>query len=150
MTRGGAERAHRDRFHQFLTEKAGLSGEQRLLRPTAWALSLAWFFLALGPGAVLATYFFGPPSGGLDAWVLGVPSIWAWQFIAWMLGVLVIWFLAYRMGLSTAPAGGFDYGRQFKPPPLPVRSPLADRRNWLWAAILAGALVTLIHWMFGR
>ena len=71
--------------------------------------ALAWVFFAIGPGAVWGNDFFGKPNEGVAGWVLSLPSIWAWQILWWALGVLVIWFLAYRMGMSTAPVGSVDY-----------------------------------------
>jgi len=149
LTRGGTERAHRDRYHQFLTRSAGLSAQQRFLRPTAWAICLAWLFFALGPGTVVGNELFGAPNAGVEAWVLAFPSIWAWQILWWALGVLMIWFLAYRMGLSTAPEGTFEFGRQYRPPPLPPQSVIGDWRNWFWVAVAGAATVTFLHWMFG-
>ena len=46
---------------------------------------------------------FGEPTGDYAAWHLGMPSIWAWQIIWWTLGVGMIWYLADRMEMSTAP-----------------------------------------------
>lgn len=102
-TRGGEERRHRTAFHDVLRRHDGLPAGKRILRPAVWALTLAWLFFALGPGAVIGNDIFGAPDGGIEAWHLGVPSLWAWQVIWWALGVLVIWWLAYKMELSTAP-----------------------------------------------
>ena len=46
---------------------------------------------------------FGKPNKGFDSWMLGMPSIWAWQIIWWALGVGVIWFLANKLKMSTEP-----------------------------------------------
>ncbi|SMF29271.1 solute:Na+ symporter, SSS family [Tistlia consotensis] len=150
LTRGGSERARRGRFHAFLAAAAGPTAQQRLLRPAAWVIVLAWLFFAVGPGAVFGNDAFGAPNAGVKAWVLGVPSIWAWQILWWALGVLVLWFLAYRMGLSTAPSGSFETGAVHEPPPLKAGAPSADWRNWFWAAVVALALLSALHWMFGR
>lgn len=103
FTRGGFERERRWRFHQFLRDNSALPPEKHFLRPVVWALALAWLFFAVGPGAVIGNDFFGAPNGGIKAWSLGVPSIWAWQILWWGLGVLLIWFLAYKMELSIFP-----------------------------------------------
>ncbi len=103
FTRGGAERERRWSFHQFLRENSALPPEKHFLRPVVWALALAWLFFALGPGALIGNDFFGPPNGGIQAWSLGVPSLWAWQILWWALGVLLIWFLAYKMELAVFP-----------------------------------------------
>ena len=42
---------------------------------------------------------FGNPHA--KTWIMGVPSLWAWQMMWWALGVLVLWFLAYRLQMST-------------------------------------------------
>ena len=79
------------------------SRNKRFLRPVAWALTLIWFFFAVGPGAILGNDLFGAPNVGLAGWTMGVPSLWAWQMLWWALGVLVIWFLAYRLEMAMLP-----------------------------------------------
>jgi uncharacterized protein YggT (Ycf19 family) len=32
-----------------------------------------------------------------------MPSIWAWQILFWLLGVAMMWFLAFKMEMSTIP-----------------------------------------------
>ncbi len=93
---------HKLKFHQFLKEHAGLSPEKRKLIPVAWAITLIWFFFAIGPGAVLGNTIFGNPKD-MGTWVFGMPSIWAWQILWWALGVFMMWFLAYKMEMSTMP-----------------------------------------------
>ncbi len=93
---------HKLKFHKFLQEHAGLSPEKRKLIPVAWAITLIWFFFAIGPGAVLGNTIFGNPKD-ISTWVFGMPSIWAWQIIWWALGVFMMWFLAYKMEMSTMP-----------------------------------------------
>ena len=97
------ERAHRMRFHALFAATVAVAPNKRFLKPVAWALTLIWFFFAVGPGAILGNDLFGAPNAGRAAWVLGVPSLWAWQMLWWALGVLVIWFLAYRMEMATVP-----------------------------------------------
>ena len=125
LTRGGIERERRWRHHDYLREHSALPVEKHILRPVVWALALAWLFFAIGPGAVIGNDFFGPPNGGVKAWSLGVPSIWAWQVIWWALGVLLIWFLAYKMELSIFPR---ERGRPLVEPSMrranPMPSPL--------------------------
>jgi hypothetical protein len=106
------ERSHRLAFHSLYARAIALPARQRLLRPVAWSLTLIWFFFALGPGAVLGNDLLGPPNGGATSWVMGVPSLWAWQMMWWALGVLILWFLAYRMQMSTPPR---DPGMLFEP-----------------------------------
>ncbi len=112
-TQKDREREHRMRFHAFLREYAALPPQKRFLRPVAWALALVWLFFSVGPGALIGNDFFGAPNKGPAAWILGLPSLWAWQIVWWALGVLVIWLLAYRMEMSVVPA------KMIEPEPLP-------------------------------
>ncbi|GBE03036.1 sodium/glucose cotransporter [bacterium BMS3Abin08] len=95
-------RAHRMKFHNFLKEHASLPQEKKGLVPVAWIITLLWFLFAIGPGAVIGNTIFGNPNDA-STWIFGIPSIWAWQIIWWGLGVAMMWFLAYRMQLSTMP-----------------------------------------------
>jgi SSS family solute:Na+ symporter len=103
VTQNEDEMKHRMKFHNFLREHASLSEEKRKLIPTAWIIVLVWFFFGIGPGAVIGNWIFGDPAGGYDAWTFGMPSIWAWQILWWALGVFMMWFLAYKMEMSTVP-----------------------------------------------
>jgi Na+/proline symporter len=102
LTQNGSEREHRMIFHNFLRDHASLSPEKRGLIPAAWILTLVWFFFGIGPGAVIGNWIFGDPTNAAT-WTFGMPSIWAWQLLWWVLGVAMMWFLAYRMELSTVP-----------------------------------------------
>jgi Na+/proline symporter len=93
---------HRMKFHNFLREHAGLSVDKQKLIPVAWAITLGWLFFGIGPGAVIGNTIFGTP-GDSTTWTFGMPSIWAWQILFWLLGVGMMWFLAYKMELSTLP-----------------------------------------------
>jgi len=103
MTQNENETAHRMKYHNFLREHASLSPEKKGLVPIAWIVTLAWFFFGIGPGAVIGNDIFGAPNAGVDGWTFGIPSIWAWQIIFWILGVAMMWFLAYKMEMSTMP-----------------------------------------------
>jgi SSS family solute:Na+ symporter len=89
-------------FHNFLAQHASLPPEKRRLVPTAWIVTLAWFFFAIGPGAVIGNWIFGNPTNAAS-WTFGMPSIWAWQILFWALGVAMMYFLAYTMQMSTVP-----------------------------------------------
>ncbi len=102
MTQNKADTDHRMTFHNFLREHSSLSAEKKKLVPLAWIITLVWFFFGVGPGAVIGNTIFGNPND-YASWVFGMPSIWAWQLIWWALGVGMMWFLAYKMGLSTVP-----------------------------------------------
>ena len=64
---------------------------------------MVWMFFAIGPGSVFGNFIFGKPNKDYDSWMLGMPSIWAWQIIWWALGVGLIWFLANKLRMSTEP-----------------------------------------------
>ena len=95
--------AHRMTFHDFLQEHAALPAGKRKMIPVAVGIVLVWFFFAQGPGAVVGNTIFGSPTGGVEGWTFGMPSIWAWQILWWALGVGMMWFLAYYMEMSTIP-----------------------------------------------
>ncbi len=103
MTQNSEARAHRMKYHNFLREHASLSPEKKGLVPVAWIITLLWMFFGIGPGAVLGNDLFGAPNAGVDGWTFGIPSIWAWQILFWALGVGMMWFLAYKMEMSTVP-----------------------------------------------
>ncbi len=102
VTQDSESRAHRQKFHDFLNEHAGLPEEKKSLVPLAWIVVLVWFMFAQGPGAVIGNTIFGSPTDP-STWIFGMPSIWAWQGLWWALGVGMMWFLAYKMGMSTIP-----------------------------------------------
>jgi Na+/proline symporter len=89
-------------FHNFLAQHASLPPEKQKLVPTAWIVTIAWFFFGIGPGAVIGNWIFGNPNEPAT-WIFGMPSIWAWQLLFWALGVAMMWFLAYVMQMSTVP-----------------------------------------------
>jgi len=102
FTQDEREREHRMEFHNFLREHAALPESKRGLVPVAWIITLVWFFFGIGPGAVIGNTIFGDPND-YSTWTFGMPSIWAWQLLWWALGVFMMWFLAYKMELSTVP-----------------------------------------------
>jgi Na+/proline symporter len=102
FTQNQRETIHRLQYHSFLREHAGLGGRKRRLIPVAWAITLLWFMLAIGPGAVIGNWIFGDPNRP-DTWLFGLPSLWTWQLLFWLLGVGLMWFLAFKMELSTVP-----------------------------------------------
>jgi hypothetical protein len=102
VTQNADDMKHKMKFHKFLADHATLSAEKRKLIPTAWIITLVWFFFGIGPGAVIGNTIFGNPNDAAT-WVFGMPSIWAWQLLWWALGVFMMWFLAYKMEMSTVP-----------------------------------------------
>ena len=93
---------HKEKYHQFLKEHTKLKGGKRKLIPIAWIITILWFLFGIGPAAVIGNTIFGDP---MDArtWIFGIPSIWAWQLMWWGIGVFMMWFLAYKMEMSTMP-----------------------------------------------
>ena len=103
VTQGRDDQAHKMTFHNFLREHASLPADKKGLVPVAWIITLVWFFFGIGPGAVIGNTIFGNPNDP-SSWLFGMPSIWAWQILYWALGVFMMWFLAYKMEMSTVPA----------------------------------------------
>jgi Na+/proline symporter len=102
FTQNKADHDHKMTFHSFLREHASLPADKKKLVPTAWIIVLVWFFFGIGPGAVLGNWIFGDPNDAAT-WIFGIPSIWAYQLLWWALGVFMMWFLAYKMEMSTVP-----------------------------------------------
>ena len=103
VTQNRGDHEHKMVFHGFLRDHARLPEEKRRLIPRAWAIAIVWFLFAIGPGAVIGNTLFGDPNDPAS-WLFGIPSIWAWQILWWALGVFMMWFLAYKMELSTVPS----------------------------------------------
>jgi SSS family solute:Na+ symporter len=102
LTQESKETQHRLQYHSFLRDHASLSAAKRSLVPAAWIMTLVWFFFGIGPGAVIGNTIFGNPQD-YNTWTFGMPSIWAWQILWWLLGIFMMWFLAYKMDMSTVP-----------------------------------------------
>ncbi len=103
ITQNKNDNAHKMKFHSFIREHTSATIQQRRkLKPIAWIIALVWFIFGIGPGAVIGNTIFGNPDDA-STWLFGIPSIWAWQILWWALGVFMMWFLAYKMGMSTVP-----------------------------------------------
>ena len=102
LTQNPQQYSHRMTYHHFLREHASLPARKKRWVPWAWIMAIAWFMFGIGPGAVIGNWIFGDPNHP-DSWLFGMPSIWAWQILWWGLGVFMMWFLAYKMELSTTP-----------------------------------------------
>jgi Na+/proline symporter len=100
VTQNKADFEHKMKYHNFLAEHASLPESKRGMIPLAWIITLVWFFFGIGPGAVIGNQIFGNPNDAAT-WIFGMPSIWAWQILWWVLGVFMMWFLAYKMQMST-------------------------------------------------
>jgi Na+/proline symporter len=100
VTRSGEERDVRQRLHDEFRRQDPVDLGGRAAREAKWSLTLIWVFLALGPGAVLGNRFFSRPIFAGGEVKLGVPSLFVWQMVFWLIGVLIVWWLAYRGGMS--------------------------------------------------
>lgn len=103
VTQNSDDHEHKMTFHNFLREHASLPESKKGLVPIAWIFTLVWFFFGIGPGAVIGNTIFGNPQDAAT-WLFGIPSIWAWQLLWWAIGVAMMWFLAYKMEMSTVPS----------------------------------------------
>ena len=103
FTRGGAERAQRDRLHDEFAATWPVDFGARAARNAKWSLTLIWAFFAIGPGAILGNTFFSQPVFTTGDAALGVPSLWVWQVFFWLLGVPLVWWLAHgaRLGVTS-------------------------------------------------
>ncbi len=85
-------------IRRFLGTALRTSARARALRSTAWSVSLAWLFFAVGPGLVFGNgAFLGPDR----QWLVGMPSLWGWSLLFWALGVGLVWFLSYKMEMAS-------------------------------------------------
>ena len=103
ITQDVKEKNHKQKFHDFISDYKSVSMARRSLKPSAWIVTISWIFFALGPGAIVGNNLFGKP-GNIESWSFGMPSIWVWQIIFWLLGVVLVWFLAFKMEMSTSPS----------------------------------------------
>jgi hypothetical protein len=103
LTNNDPDREHREKFHSFIREHSIRKNNDRWSKPVGGLLLMVWMFFAIGPGSIFGNFVFGKPNNGYEDWMLGMPSIWAWQIIWWALGVGVVWFLANKLRMSTEP-----------------------------------------------
>jgi len=87
-------------YHTYIREHASLPEDKRHLIKIGWIITLGWFLFAIGPFCVIGNTLFGDPLKPAT-WINGMPSIWIWQIIWWILGVAMMWFLAYKLEMST-------------------------------------------------
>ena len=101
------EKERRMGYHTFLKEHAGLPEDKRHLIKFGWIVTLIWFLFAIGPFCVIGNTLFGDPMKPAT-WINGMPSIWIWQIIWWILGIGMMWFLAYKLQMSTNITSTFE------------------------------------------
>ena len=135
---------------RFLKGALRSSARAQSLSATAWAVSLAWLFLAVGPGLEFGNLAFGVPGVG-RGWILSMPSLWAWTGVFWALGVGLIWFLAYKMEMASPVTAAIE---PYQPRPRLRLDQSQRERERLRAAIIVGSvgfgLAVLIAFSFGR
>jgi solute:Na+ symporter, SSS family len=150
ITQGRGHSEQAPDIRNFLRKHAPAAPRSRGLKPAAWSAVLAWFFLAVGPGAILGNQAFGVAADGPDGWITGMPSIWAWIMMLWVLGVFLIWFLSYKMNLATSSPIAVTALEQ------PIHPPIRDTKiqepeliRFLWTVVIATAVITVVSWVFG-
>ena len=104
---GEKEFARRFEFHKFIRQHAGVPKAKQHLKPIGWIITLVWFMFAIGPFAVIGNSIFGNPNTP-ETWFWGMPSIWIWQIIWWALGCYMMYFLAFKLEMSTNITGEVD------------------------------------------
>ena len=102
ITQNTKETNHKFKFHDFINDHKIYALSRRSLKPSAWIVTAAWIFFALGPGLIMGNELFGKPIN-VESWSFGIPSIWVWNIVFWILGILLVWFLAIKMEMSTSP-----------------------------------------------
>lgn len=108
------DRTHRNKFHNFLNDPF-LEHKKDKNNKINWyfilTIVLVWSAFAIGAFAILGNFLFGD-STDRNTWWFGIPPIWAWQILWWVVGVIMMWFLAFKIGLSTLPQ---QPGQKIKP-----------------------------------
>lgn len=95
-----AETERRQGFHDFIDKHTALPPEKKSLVPVGWVITIIWFLFAIGPFCVIGNTIFGDPMKPAT-WFMGMPSIWIWQIVWWIFGIFMMWFLAYKLEMST-------------------------------------------------
>ncbi len=95
-----AEFNRRMEYHTFIRQHTALPAEKKGLVKWGWIIALVWFTFAIGPGCVIGNTLFGDPMQPAT-WFMGMPSIWIWQIIFWIFGIYMMYFLAYKLEMST-------------------------------------------------
>jgi hypothetical protein len=90
---------------------------------------------------------FGSADLSYDNWIMGIPSLWAYQIIWWAIGVLLIWFMANKLDLSTLPKKPILNGDEYSTP-----DEVEEKGNYIdkmgggygWPLILIGMAVATV------
>jgi Na+/proline symporter len=108
VTQNEAATRHRMVFHDFLRKYASLPEEKKRLVPVGWAIVAVYYIFAIGPGAVIGNSLFGDPNNPATWWFFGLPSIFPYQVIWWCFGVFMMYFLCFKLEMSTPPRQEFE------------------------------------------
>ncbi len=142
------EREHRNQIHDFFKSHTGIHPSRKKIKSLAYVLFLLWAFFSIGPGLIFGNLIFGSSDLDYSQWIMGIPSLWAYQIIWWAAGVFLIWFLANKMDLSTLPKKPILNGDDFSTPDdIDERGNYIDKLGggYAWPLILIGlAIATVI------
>ena len=141
------DKEHRKSFHDFMNDHMGIHPSRKKIKSLAYVLFLIWAFFSIGPGLIFGNLIFGSADLSYDKWVMGIPSLWAYQIIWWAAGVLLIWFMANKLDLSTLPKKPILNGDEYSTP-----DDVEDKGNYIdkmgggygWPLILIGMAVATV------
>ena len=142
-----SDKEHRKSFHDFMNDHMGIHPSRKKIKSLAYVLFLIWAFFSIGPGLIFGNLIFGSADLSYDNWVMGIPSLWAYQIIWWAAGVLLIWFMANKLDLSTLPKKPILNGDEYSAP-----DDVEDKGNYIdkmgggygWPLILIGMAVATV------
>ena len=142
-----SDKEHRKSFHDFMNDHMGIHPSRKKIKSLAYVLFLIWAFFSIGPGLIFGNLIFGSADLSYDKWVMGIPSLWAYQIIWWAAGVLLIWFMANKLDLSTLPKKPILNGDEYSAP-----DDVEDKGNYIdkmgggygWPLILIGMAVATV------
>ena len=142
-----SDKEHRKSFHDFMNDHMGIHPSRKKIKSLAYVLFLVWAFFSIGPGLIFGNLIFGSADLSYDNWVMGIPSLWAYQIIWWAAGVLLIWFMANKLDLSTLPKKPILNGDEYSAP-----DDVEDKGNYIdkmgggygWPLILIGMAVATV------
>ncbi len=141
------DKDHRQSFHDFMNDHMGIHPSRKKIKSLAYVLFLIWAFFSIGPGLIFGNLIFGSADQAYDKWVMGIPSLWAYQIIWWAVGVLLIWFMANKLDLSTLPKKPILNGDEYSAP-----DDVEEKGNYIdkmgggygWPLILIGMAVATV------
>jgi Na+/proline symporter len=94
------EKEAKEKRHKFLQLVSGISPAQKRKVSLAWILTIIWFLVGFGPFATIGNTLFSNPNSPATWVPFGLPSLWVWQLLFLVYGIFVMWFLAFKVGLS--------------------------------------------------